>query len=163
MTRPCIESDVARCAAMSEGHSQPIEGRAFFGAIKVALLPGQDADGALQAVFHDRVKLVLLRPGDTQVRRPQQCEHLAAARIVIQQLGGQCLPELAAARLGEPEVCETRHKPGATPGGWRRQLWTGKGIRAQQLQDRAAFDTFSGAKLNLIAPTMKQPHGFPAG
>ena len=57
---------------MGKADSEFFEGGPVVRAFVITFLPSDDADGSLQAFFHDRVKLVLLRSRDAQVRGPQE-------------------------------------------------------------------------------------------
>ncbi len=99
-----IEFDFAGCAAVGKADSKFFECGPVVYAFVIAFLASNDADSSLQALFHDRVKPVLRCARDSQVRGPQERQDLLTARIVVEQLGRQCLPELSAAHLGKAKV-----------------------------------------------------------
>jgi hypothetical protein len=67
-----VELDLTSDATVDETHTKLLEGRALFRTVRLTLEACQDADSPLESVTYDRIWLIFLRPGDSEISRSQE-------------------------------------------------------------------------------------------
>jgi hypothetical protein len=99
-----VKLEFVTYAPVQKMNADVLEGRPFFNAFGFALNTGQEPDGSLEPFPHDWVWLVLLSPGDAEIRRSQERQDPFAMLFLTKELGSKRLSIVPAVCLRQAEV-----------------------------------------------------------